>query len=572
VAVKPFRYLVILALLMATASPGTARAEDEVGIEPWHNAFAQARYYIERGKMSDARERLEEIVDEYEFPEVLDRASALYSETYLRERRYGDAIDFMEDTLEARGDEPFEMTRRLYTATERRIRRARNRARMTVEALEERYEDISWWNVFKIFDKLGRRKDLKDAEKDLEELEDLHDRFDPRHLFPVPALTVSAEEDGVTDEDDSGDESSDEAQDSSDESDSDEASESDKAEVADEESTEEAEEASSTATEDADSTQGSEEAEEEASAEEGTAEAAASTDAEATEGDGEAETEAETASAPASGETSAASDAMNRDTAKEVLAEEIAALVALIPEDKLDQADAILGGTVEEGDEAAETETEGEGEESEEVETASASASDETSAAADTDEASEEPGDESSAEPTEGTLELMPSSPESSETSATAEVAASDEASETTAADVTSLAGLREQYYAAYQHLQQTLVSGDQDAIKAARQDYLAAVQAMQSGQAHTAGGSTADTEGPAAPSSSTTGTADAGDAAASTDAGDGATGPAAPAVTPAPAGTGVSGTTGFVRRDRAGIQRGVSDGGLRQSRGSLRR
>jgi hypothetical protein len=323
VAVKPFRYLVILALLVATTSPGTARAEDEVGIEPWHNAFAQARYYIERGKMSDARERLEEIVDEHDFPEVLDRASALYSETYLRERRYGDAIDFMADALEARGNESFEMTRRLYTATERRIRRARNRARMTVEALEERYEDISWWNVFKIFDKLGRRKDLKDAEKDLEELEDLHDRFDPRHLFPVPALSVSAEDDGVTDGDDAGDEATDEAEESGDEGDSEDASESDKAEVTTEAEAGEAEEETSTAAEDASvaedsaAAEGSEDAAEEgaegASGDE-TTEAAASTDAEA--GDGEAE--AETASAPASGETSAASDAMNRDTAKEV--------------------------------------------------------------------------------------------------------------------------------------------------------------------------------------------------------------------------------------------------------------
>ena len=113
VAVKPFRYLALFALMLASSLPGTARAEGEMSIEPWHSAFAQARYLIERGRMGDARERLEEIVDEYEFPEVHDRASSLYGETYLREGRYKQAIEFMDDALDARGDHSFERTRRL---------------------------------------------------------------------------------------------------------------------------------------------------------------------------------------------------------------------------------------------------------------------------------------------------------------------------------------------------------------------------------------------------------------------------------------------------------------------------
>lgn len=562
---KPFRYLVVLALLVATASPGSARAEDDASIEPWHNAFAQARYEIGRNRMDDAREILEEIVDTYEDGGIMDRASSLYTETYLRERRYEEAIDFMDEALGARGENSFETTRRLYTATERRIRRARNRAREAVDALEERYEDISWWNVFKIFDKLGRRKDLKEAEKDLEELEDLHHRFDPRHLFPVPALTVDPDEDGISDDEadestegSDGDETADtgDATTTDDEQEDDESeSESEKAEVAEAVEETESEEAVT------------EEASEEATEEAETEAVAASTDAEASESEaapGEAASEDTAAAAPTD-----SPEAMNRDTAKEVLAEEIAALVALIPEDKLDQADAILG--TEAASEDAEPSEEIEGD-SAEGEAAVAETGDEESEVAE-ETAESEPGDEAAASPTEGTLELMPSSPDTSSTSATAEVAATDEVEETTAADVASLGNLREQYYAAYQRLQQALVAGDQDAIKTARQAYLGAVQAMQSGQAHGANGTTApdateEATGPAAPSDSTSGPADVTDSAASVDG----AGPAAPAATPAPAGTGVNPTAGFIRRDRAGIQRGVSDGGIRTSRGSLRR
>ena len=565
---KPYRYLALFAMLVVTSLPGHARAEDEITIEPWHNAFAQARYLIERGRMGDARERLEEIVDEYEFPEVHDRASSMYSETYLRERRYSEAIDFMEDALEARGDEPFEQTRRLYTATERRIRRARNRAREAVEALEDRYEDISWFNVVKLFDQLGRRKDLKEAEKDLDELEDLHRSFDPRHLFPVPALTVAPEEDGVTDAE-STEEATDESADTTQATPTEEDEETDESEKSDVEEAEATTEADAVAETDAEAE--TVESTSEESADEETGAPAASTDAEAeaeTEAAAASETEAEAPTEEPGAEVAGDTEAMNRDTARELLAEEISALVALIPEDKLAEADAILGGTTasEEGDEAGGAEVE-----TEEVDTDSAAASDETSGSADADEATEEPGDESSAAPTEGTLELMPSSPESAETSATAEVAAAEDTADTTAADVTTLGSAREQYYAAYQRLQQALVSGDQEAIATARQEYLTSVQVMQGSQATAAGGSTAEAEGPAAPTSSTTGPAETdGGAAASTDAE--ATGPGAPGATAAPAGTGVNPTNGFIRRDRAGIQRGVSDGGLRTSRGSLRR
>lgn len=541
---KPLAYLIPLALLLASVVPGAARAEGELTIEPWQAEFNRARYDIERGRMSDARDRLETVVDTYEFDEVLDRASAMYTETYLRERRYEDAIDFMAEALEAKGDDAFEQTRRLYTATERRIRRARNRAKAEVEALQARYDDISWWNVFKIFDKLGRRKDLKEAEKDLEELEDLHDRFDPRYLFPVPALTVSPEDDGVSD--DEGDEA---------------------------DTGEEAEKAEATPVVTPEATpdlppETTPEVTPEATAEvtpeatpdlppevtpEATVDAAAPTDPEATD---ETPAAAETSEGT---EASAATD-MSRDTAKQVLAEEIAALVALIPEDKLDQADAILGTTTVAEVEAAEAE--------------SAAASEETSGEGEATEEGDgteagEGTEETGTTPAEGTLELNPSAPGSSETSGSAEVTESSEVDETTAAEVATLGDARAAYYAAYQALQQALTTGDQDAIAAARQEYLASVTVMQRGQAAATGGSTAEASegtGPAAPSSSTTGTEGA---AASQDAG---TGPAAP-TTDAPApGTGVNATNGFIRLDRAGIQRGVSDGALRTSRGSLRR
>lgn len=514
----------LVALLLLVAAPfGAAFAQDVE--EPWAEAFRLAREAMRDGDPEGARDVFAEILGDYQQVDVRDRATAGIASSFLQERRYQDAIESLADGVHAGGDD-FTQSRQLYTALERRIRRARNRARSDVVALQEDYDDISWWNVFRIFEKLGKRKDLKDAEKDLEELEDLYQSFEPALLLPVTMPAVAAEEDGVADTSSGQGTATTSA-------------------AADTSGASAGSSTTTTATDSGAGTQSSKPEDEGASSEAASEDTSAAAAPEsATEADPEAATETETASVAASEASSPAADpaAITRSTARDILASEIQALLALIPEDRLAEADAILDGTATAGS-------------VEPLEATTAAASADASASTTAEAATEEPG-EAAATPTEGTLELLGGSPASPGDAGTAEVEPAP-APPVTADTVTQPQGLRDQYYAAYRRLQEALTGGDQEAIRVAREDYLTSVNSLRGVRQQATNNAAGLPAGPAAPASGTTSATAAAPATA------------APPQPPAPS---VNATTGSFVRDRTGTQRGLSDGVLRQSRTSFQR
>jgi tetratricopeptide (TPR) repeat protein len=498
----------------------------------------QARFEMNRGNMDQARDLLEGLRQDFPDQEAQDRAAAGIASSYLKEKRYRQAVTSLGASIKGSETE-LPGSRRLYTAIERRIRRARNRAQDHVKQLEARYDDISWWNVFKLFAKLDRRKDLKEAEKDLDELQDIYTTFEPSLLFPGPMPMVLPELDGIAPSDETPvveDPTSEATPPVAEEDTGDEDSATEEESQAEEETSEPQEE-NNVGTDDE--------------------KAILTTD---TSPQPEASSSEEETQTPAAPQASADGEALKRETAYDVLSDEIQDLVALIPEDRLAEADAILD-TIPGLASLSEDETDGLGEDSLDdlTETTSSDLSEVTTQIASTatpptSGTLDEVAEGSQATPTAGTLELVGEG--------NPEVAITAPAAPETTIQATPV-NSREAYNQAYRLLQTALRSGDQDAIRTAREDYLAAVQAMRNVTQARVTGTTPPpaTEGPSAPVTSGSETSPAAPA----------TSTATPQARSVPDSS-VTATQGVVRRDRSGVRRGLSDGGLRQSRGSFRR
>lgn len=542
------------ALVCATSVPAQ---ETMIAAEPapWAPVLQQARFEMNRGDFDQARSLLDQMRQDFSQQIAQDRAAAGLASTYLKEKRYAEAIQSLEDSMAASETELFG-SRQLYAAIERRVGRARNRAREEVARRQAEYDDISWWNVFKLFTKLDKRKQLKQAEEDLEELEGIYSEFEPALLFPIGMPRILPVLDGLIEATELTTETTTE-------------------EGATEEGTGDGDDEDSAATESSDEGTGDDSAASEDSeeADEGSTSEKAETD-ESTVVEESSEENPEAAETSTVSVTADEVASLNRQTAYETLSEEIDGLLALIPEDKLAEADAILDGIP--GMESLETEASAAA--SEETtdddiltdfsEEATGVSTDEEVEVAELDEAADT---DESATPTEGTLDTVGGS----DSAASADVVAAE--TEATPAAATPV-NAREAYVAAYQALQAAIRSGDQEAIQAARDEYLVAVQTMRTGVApSTTSEAAASEDGEAAASedaeaateeeTSEGSPAAPGNSTLSPETSSGATG-----TTPAAAGSSVTATQGSVRQDRSGVYRGLSDGVLRQSRGSFHR
>lgn len=531
----------IITLVAGLAAGDPARAQDDEFAPEHITLFSRARILMTRERFDEAREVYAEILSRYgDVPAVRDRAVAASASTYLAEGRYRRAALFMEDHLRDAGG-AMQRTRVLYAGLEQRVDRALSRARRALRRAEEEYDEISWWNIFRIFEKFERRRDRNQAEEDVEELERLSRMFLPELLFPEP-MPATEEEHGEGG--DTGDDQASTGDGSEDGTDAADDGAEDEASAPGDSDTAAAEEAVAEAAKDQGET-----ASEEPADEGGDEEPAASEDGEEPAEEEASEDEATT--------VTDVGEVDPKKRAMDVLADEIAALVALIPEDRIALADEILGS---------------ESSPSAPVSTAalSESPSEET-----TGEPALEPGDEeASAEVTE----LTTGSAEASEdTSAAASVEMlggsgggdpdedgdkSAEATVTTTetaappAPVRTAQDLRQDYFDAYNRLQQALRGGDAEAIRVAREEYMLALQTMRNAQYGIL--NNGQPEGtPSAPGSSDGGAPSA-------------PAPLRPNIQAPP--PGVNATSGVVRPDRSGTVRGMNDGGLRSSRGSFHR
>ena len=266
---------------------------------PWSTYMDRAEYLMSLGRYPEARSMYQNVCSQFPGTVAVDRAVVGISKTHLAEEDYRGGISYLEDVLTKSSDiESKTEARQLYCNMESAFRNARTRATRHYTAIEQEYDDISWWNIFKIFKKLDLRGDLKEAEKDLQELSDLHNLFNPSLLLPSayadsPVEPIDGEaDDGEADEDEADDDEADDGEADDGEADEDEADE----DEADEDEADEDEADEDEADED--------EADEE--------------------------------------------EDMSRDLAYEVLEEDIARLISLIPDEKIADASAVISGEVSE--------------------------------------------------------------------------------------------------------------------------------------------------------------------------------------------------------------------------------
>lgn len=509
----------VLALLLVTSGAGRADEAPQARLwAPWEAEFQKARRLMADEDHEEAREVFRGILEQYPDLEIQDRAISGMASSYLAERRYARAIRYLEGAIEEHAS--LLRSRTLYSAVEERVGRALARARVRERQAREEYEDLSWWNIFRIFDKLGRRRDLKDAERDVEELQELRNLFRPELLLPLPLRRPADPPLRIMDTASS-------------------ASSAATTGSATAASTSGASTVLAKASELASSAPGSD-------AVSGPAEAV--TEA-ATEGAAPA-SPASTGSATATEEASVASTSGTEDGKAEafrVLADEIDALLVLIPADRIAAAELILQGRVASASlstlstpmastEAA-TATEATTSSPPEVlpEPGSQPVSESTSAPAPTED------------PDAAVVETVAPAAPSDPSTAPAEATVTTTAPVEPPAPVTS-GSLREAYFAAYRDLQAALQTSDSAAIQQAREAYMAALAAMRGAQWGIVQGSS---QGPAAPGSPQV---------------------VEPVVrSPVPS-TGHQAGRGTFQQDRLGVFRGTGDGALGSSRGSFQR
>jgi len=447
---------ILLAALLTVLGAGPLAADDGT-TEAWSTYMARADYLMQLGRFPEARAAYQDVCAQFPGTIAVDRAVVGIARTHLAEEDYHSGITYLEDVLVKSSDlDSKTEARQLYCNLERAFRNARTRATRNYNSIKAEYDDISWWNIFKIFTKLGLRSDLRAAEKELQELTDLHNAFNPSLLLPdayaeepVAETTTETAASDTTTTDETTDETGDETAD---------------------ESTDEEED----------------------------------------------------------------QEALDRARAYELLQEDIARLIALIPDDKLDEVASIVsidGSTTTTASAPSTTETTVDsvvGSEltsdttdeivSAPVDTVTTSAIDElptevigegddlVTVSTDTTETTTVASDDATVGTTEAT-EVV--STDATETTTDAPAAASDPAVVTEPATTqASIGELRQAYIGAYQAYIRATQSGDPAATQQALADYRSALQTFTNAQSALVGAptSTAGTGGtndaPAAPSS----------------------------------------------------------------------
>lgn len=189
------RGTLVLALVL-----GLALGSPLLAAAPWENLMGRADYLMGIGRYVEARAVFQDITYQYPATPAVDRAVVGIAKSYLAEEDYRAGVSYLEDVLTKSGDlESRKEARELYGNLERSFRAARVSATQARDAKQAEYDDISWWNIFKIFTKLGLRSDLKDAEKDLNEIASIHNMFNPNLLMP-DAYADTGTADETTDE------------------------------------------------------------------------------------------------------------------------------------------------------------------------------------------------------------------------------------------------------------------------------------------------------------------------------------------------------------------------------------
>ena len=165
----------------------------------------RADYLMNLGRYVEARSAYQDVAADNPGTDLVDKATVGIARSYMAEEDYRTGITFLEDVLTSSSSMAGkEEAQTLYCNMERAFRNSRTRATQNLNELQSEYDDISWFNIFKIFKKFGLRSDIKKAEKELQNLSDLHNLFNTSLLLPdaytEPAIDI-VDADDTTDGD-----------------------------------------------------------------------------------------------------------------------------------------------------------------------------------------------------------------------------------------------------------------------------------------------------------------------------------------------------------------------------------
>lgn len=198
-----------LALLMTVAVllMATSVMAQEISSNSSNPQIQRADYLMNLGRFVEAREAYQDVAADNPGTDLVDKATVGIARSYMAENDFQTGITFLEDVLtsgSSMGGK--EEAQTLYCNMERAFRNSRTRATQNLNSIQAEYDDISWFNIFKIFKKLDLRSDIKKAEKELQELSDLHNLFNTALLQPDAYTEPAVDPVEDTTTDDSGDE------------------------------------------------------------------------------------------------------------------------------------------------------------------------------------------------------------------------------------------------------------------------------------------------------------------------------------------------------------------------------
>lgn len=158
------------------------------GNQPWASQIREAQQLVNSAP-EQARAHYELILAEHPNSDGARQAIQGIADTFVVTRDYAQLTRFLENQMSStRTPEISRSAREVYTRVASTVDNAHMQAYQRYSQVQREYDDISWFNIFRIFDKFKMRGELKDLKQDLDYITEVKMGFNPANILPADQM------------------------------------------------------------------------------------------------------------------------------------------------------------------------------------------------------------------------------------------------------------------------------------------------------------------------------------------------------------------------------------------------
>ncbi|MBI4864320.1 MAG: hypothetical protein HY815_29285 [Candidatus Riflebacteria bacterium] len=184
---------IVMALLTATCVvasppvfPGDPVPPTPTTQQGGNSVVADAERLLSMGDIYRAQMLFEKVLKEYPGSEAAGKAISGIANSFVMQRNYQGAVGYLENVIVRSPDASTgQKAREVYSKLAATVDGAQRQAYQVYRQAQAQYDSISWFNIFRIFEKFRLRSDLKQVQKDLDEITEVKLLFNPVYLVSI---------------------------------------------------------------------------------------------------------------------------------------------------------------------------------------------------------------------------------------------------------------------------------------------------------------------------------------------------------------------------------------------------